>query len=400
MGTNQQQQAASTVFPTGGGGPSHRLLTEPLNRLLPPGVRQKGNRFEGRVKVNGKQYTVSGATPEEAYLALQQLKARLNQRFRNESVTDHRLCEELVNGRGWQPREPLTVEQLLEQWMQAHPEWKPRTRHDYQALAARWVLPLLGSCPLSDLQPRQIEELLAYMPTRQAAKVYAMLRAALNAGYRWGLIEENLMERVSPPRYRAPRKALPPLEQVARALAESRHHSWWPWFALAVSTGLRPGEQAALRWEDWSPGENVLWVRRSGQYIDGTWVETPPKTYAGDRRITLPTLAQAALQVQRERVPEGVALVFPNHAGKPYSAWGINDGLKRFCRETGLPPLTPHQLRHYHASLLIQQGVPLTLVSRRLGHASPEVTARVYAHWLGGDDSIAADAVSTALPVP
>ncbi len=69
MGTNQQQQAASTVFPTGGGG----------HRLLPPGVRQKGNRFEGRVKVNGKQYTVSGATPEEAYLALQQLKARLNQ---------------------------------------------------------------------------------------------------------------------------------------------------------------------------------------------------------------------------------------------------------------------------------------------------------------------------------
>ncbi|MCX2725970.1 tyrosine-type recombinase/integrase [Thermomicrobium sp. 4228-Ro] len=387
MGTNQQEQAASTVSITGGS-----------RQHLPPGVRQKGNRYEGRVKVNGKQYTVSGATPEEAYLALQQLKARLNQRFRKESATDHRFCEEPVHGRGWQPCEPLTLEQLLEQWMRTHTEWKPRTRHDYQELAERWVLPLLGSRSLSDLQPRQIEELLAYMPTRQAAKVYAMLKAALNAGYRWGLIEENLMERVSPPRYRTPRKALPPLEQVARALAENRHHPWWPWFALAVSTGMRPGEQAALRWEDWSPEENVLWVRRSGQYIDGTWVETPPKTYAGDRRITLPTPAQVALQAQRERVPEGISLVFPSRTGKPYSAWGINDGLKRFCRESGLPPLTPHQLRHYHASILVQQGLPLTLISRRLGHASPEVTARIYAHWLGADDRAAAQAIDATFP--
>lgn len=358
-----------------------RAVGSPEGQPLPPGVRpRRDGRYEGRVRINGKQESVYGRTPEEAYRKLLDLKAKA--------------------GAGWQPPAPVTVAELLEQWMASRPQWRPRTRHDYQELAARWVLPALGSLKVSQLQPRRIEALLRGMPTRQAAKVHAMLRAAFRAAYRWGIVEVNPLDRVEPPKYRPQRKELPPPEVVAQALETGQHHPWWPWVALAVATGMRPGEQAALRWEDWSPGENVLWVRRSGQYIDGTWVETPPKTYAGDRRITLPTLAQAALQVQRERVPEGVALVFPNHAGKPYSAWGINDGLKRFCRETGLPPLTPHQLRHYHASLLIQQGVPLTLVSRRLGHASPEVTARVYAHWLGGDDSIAADAVSTALPVP
>jgi integrase len=382
MGTNQQQQqVASTVSTTGGS----------RQQYLPPGVRQKGNRFEGRFKVGGKQYAVTGATPAQAYQALQQLKEQVT---RGVDPLQPNGCasNRWLAAAGW------TVARLLAEWTAAHPEWKPRTRHDYQELAERWVLPLLGNRQLVELQPHQLEVLLAQMPVRQAAKLYSMLRAAFRTAFRWGIIDDNPLERVSPPRYRAPRKTLPPLEQVARALAENRHHQWWPWFALAVSTGLRPGEQAALRWEDWSPEENLLWVRRSGQYIDGTWIETPPKTYAGDRRITLPTPAQVALQVQRERVPEGVSLVFPNNAGKPYSAWGINDGLKRFCRESGLTPLTPHQLRHYHASLLLQQGLPLTLVSRRLGHASPEVTARIYAHWLGSDDSIAALAIDATFP--
>lgn len=345
---------------------------------LPPGIRQRGDgRYEGRVRVNGKQVSVYGRTPEEAYLALQELKSKV--------------------GAGWQPPQPLTVAQLLEQWMASRPQWKPRTRHDYQELAERWVLPTIGKTHLTQLQPRRIEALLKGLPTRQAAKAHAMLRAAFRAAYRWGIVEVNPLDRVEPPAYRPQRKELPPPEAVAQALQSGQHHPWWPWVALAVATGMRPGEQAALRWEDWSPEEGLLWVRRSGQYIGGTWVETPPKTYAGDRRITLPPLAQAALQLQRERVPEHIPLVFPNTLGRPYYDKGINAGIKRFCRATGLPPLTPHQLRHYHASLLIQQGLPLTLVSRRLGHASPEITARIYAHWLGESDALAAEAVSRAL---
>jgi hypothetical protein len=53
MGTNQQQ-VASTVSTTGGS----------RQQYLPPGVRQKGNRFAGRFKVGGKQYAVACATPE------------------------------------------------------------------------------------------------------------------------------------------------------------------------------------------------------------------------------------------------------------------------------------------------------------------------------------------------
>lgn len=380
-------------------------VESPLGTPLLPGVRQKGGRYEGRLKFRGKEYRVTGATPEEAFAKLQELHLRLAGACARAADAAGGASEQRAPA---SPGQLLTLAELLAQWMQAHPEWKPRTRAEYEELAARWLQPSLGRQPLALLSPRDIEVLLRSMPTRQAAKVYAMLRAAFRTAYRWGCTNENIMECVQPPRYQPPRRDLPPPEAMAQALSLGRDHPWWSWVALAVSTGLRPGEQAALRWEDWEPERNLLFVRRSGQYIRGQWVETAPKTSSGVRKLTLPPLAQEALELQWERVSEGgtlmsrsqrdiSSLIFPSSSCRPYSSWSINDGIKRFCRETGLPPLTAHQLRHYHASLLIREGLPLTLVSRRLGHATPEVTARIYAHWLGEDDALAADAVTRAL---
>ena len=59
--------------------------------------------------------------------------------------------------------------------------------------------------------------------------------------------------------------------------------------------------------------------------------------------------------------------------------------------------MTWHALRHTHASMLIAAGLPITVVSKRLGHASPAVTLSIYAHQFSGDDRQAADAIDRAL---
>jgi integrase len=71
--------------------------------------------------------------------------------------------------------------------------------------------------------------------------------------------------------------------------------------------------------------------------------------------------------------------------------------LRRLCDRLGLPAMTPHGLRHLHASLLIDEGVPITAVSARLGHANPQITMRLYAHALPGQDRMAAEAIDRAL---
>jgi len=75
----------------------------------------------------------------------------------------------------------------------------------------------------------------------------------------------------------------------------------------------------------------------------------------------------------------------------------IGRALRSACERAGVPPLTPHGFRHGHASMLLSEGVPLPAVSAWLGHVSPAVTTRVYAHALRGDDERAAQAIEDVL---
>ena len=57
----------------------------------------------------------------------------------------------------------------------------------------------------------------------------------------------------------------------------------------------------------------------------------------------------------------------------------------------------PHGLRHPHASLLLAEGLPVTGVSRRMGHANSGITMTVYAHAIGQSDEAATEAIRRAL---
>ncbi len=63
----------------------------------------------------------------------------------------------------------------------------------------------------------------------------------------------------------------------------------------------------------------------------------------------------------------------------------------------GLPRLTLHELRHSHATILLRAGVPVHIVSKRLGHKDPSVTLNVYADVIPDDDTSAVDVFSKAV---
>jgi integrase len=62
-----------------------------------------------------------------------------------------------------------------------------------------------------------------------------------------------------------------------------------------------------------------------------------------------------------------------------------------------MPEITFHSLRHTHASQLIDQGVDIVTISKRLGHSKPDVTLRIYAHLFRKDDSKAAAAINAVI---
>ena len=68
-----------------------------------------------------------------------------------------------------------------------------------------------------------------------------------------------------------------------------------------------------------------------------------------------------------------------------------------FAGQIKMPDLTFHNLRHTHASQLIDAGVDIVTISKRLGHAKPDITLRIYAHLFQKDDGKAAAAINAAL---
>ena len=62
-----------------------------------------------------------------------------------------------------------------------------------------------------------------------------------------------------------------------------------------------------------------------------------------------------------------------------------------------MPEVTFHGLRHTHASQLIDAGVDIVTISKRLGHAKPDITLRIYAHLFRKDDGKAAAAINAAM---
>lgn len=159
-----------------------------------------------------------------------------------------------------------------------------------------------------------------------------------------------------------------------------------PILAFMASTGVRIGEAAGLVWGDLDLGDRVarilMQAQRSGRRV-------PLKTVASRRTIELPgSLVSRLAALKLAAVdPSPKAFVFPSPTGAVLSDRNIAQrGLAPACRAAGVPLITPHALRHAHASALLADGWDLASVSRRLGHGSVAITASTYAHLLDDAD--------------
>jgi integrase len=341
-------------------------------------------RWVASLQVDGARRTCYGRTRSEAVAKLAELKRQA--------------------AGGLPDPGKRTVSDLIEEWLHAAaPTLKPRTLADYRQTARLHVLPTLGSKRLNKLTPDTVQRLYATLQARgamrAAQKCHALLHRACRMAVLWRWLAENPCDRVLVPKHSPARKTVWSAEQLRAFLEGSAQHWLFPLWLLLVTAGLRSGEARALTWADVDFDANTIHVNKTRQRIDGEWVITTPKTAAGERVVSLPPETMQSLRQQRGRqVLAGLAgdLVFTSAKGSALHEAGVARALAQECVRLGLPRVTPHGLRHLHASLLLAEGLPLPAVSARLGHANTQVTATVYAHALPGQDD-GARAIARAL---
>lgn len=305
-----------------------------------------------------------------------------------------------------------TVNDLLDLWLESA-ELRPGTLADYRSVLTRYVRPSLGHVKLSRLEPIHIQNLCGSLRakglTRTPHLVYSLLHRALALSVLWGWLPVNPCDRIVKPQYRAERKEMWTKEELYTFLQGAQEHRLYPLWIVALSTGCRIGELSALRWDDVDLANGIVTIRRSARDVNGEWVEGLPKTKAGIRSLSIPAEGLIALRRQKAQQNEwrlkagqewqDGSLVFTTATGTPLDRSGIEHALYRQCERLGVRKISPHSLRHLHASLLFAGGLPVPAVSARLGHANPSITLQVYSHALNGQDQQAASVMDSVLAV-
>jgi len=233
-----------------------------------------------------------------------------------------------------------------------------------------------------------------------------LISAALNDAVRLGLIRSSPAGAVKlPPAESKERRSLSP-EELERYFAAAAGHWIEPILRLAAATGMRRGELLALTWQDVDFSAGTITISKSlEQTRAGLRIkETKTRT---TRVIRIGPSAVEALRLQRSLQDE-----WRRELGSDYRDHGLvfsaPDGgfLKpdtttaeacRVAARAGLKGGGLHALRHTHGSMLLSAGLPLPAVSKRLGHANPNITAAVYAHALPSDEERAAEAFERVL---
>ena len=147
-------------------------------------------------------------------------------------------------------------------------------------------------------------------------------------------------------------------------------------FMLLYWTGMRIGELLALTYEDIDLEKRIISISKSYQRIDGKDVITPPKTPKSNRKITIPPFLAEELKEYCSHLYGIMPSERMFRFTKSYKEHEIVRGIK----ETGVKRIRLHDLRHSHASLLVELGFQPLAIAERLGHEKIETTLNTYSH--------------------
>jgi integrase len=341
-------------------------------------VRQRPNGlWEGRyIGADRRRHSVYAKTRKEAQ---ERLRAAL-------TAADHGVRPSVSR---------VTVAAWLEEWMttSVEPRCRPSTVVSYRSTVARYIIPAIGRVPLSKLEPTDVQRMLAglarqNLSTTTVRYAYAVLRIALGRALKAGKVIRNVATLVDQPA--ASTTELRPLsaDQVRTFLDSIEGSRQEPLYVLAVALGMRQGELLGLRWQDVDLDAGTLTVRHTLRI--GTDQLAEPKTDRSRRTLRLsPDVASLLRSHKARQAAERLAagprwhdggFVFATPHGTPLNASNVTHAFQAALRHVGLPRQRFHDLRHAFATLQLEDGEELAVISRMLGHANFSTTANVYAH--------------------
>ena len=147
-------------------------------------------------------------------------------------------------------------------------------------------------------------------------------------------------------------------------------------FMILYWTGMRLGELLALNPKDVDLEKRTISITKSYQRLGKKDVITPPKTSKSKRVITIPEFLAADIKDYMDNLYD----LQEDDRLFPITKYYLEHEMQRGIKESGVKRIRVHDLRHSHASMLIELGFSPLEIANRLGHEKVETTLNTYAH--------------------
>ena len=356
--------------------------------------RRRDGRWSAALSLEGRRRYVYGATREKVAERLLELQMAV----KSGTLTS---------------TSRITVAEWAHQWLEEKKtSCRPTTWQGYRVAMTKHILPSIGHVRLSGLTPAHIQRLYAKMLeaglTATSVRNYAArLNACLQRAVALDLLVKNPASVTELPRQVNREMVVLSVEEAEALIRSSLGDRFHALIVLALTTGLRQGEALGLQWSRVDLDSNPATIRidKTLQPVSGGRFElSEPKTPSAIRQVELPRVAADALRhhkdaqiFEAQRIKgryNRLNLVFVSEAGTPVHKTNLTRRVFRpLLKAAGLSVMRWHDLRHCAASLLLAKGVPVTIVSKTLGHADVSVTLNTYSHVIPGQQSLAREAM-------
>lgn len=331
-------------------------------------------------RYNGRKYEATGKTEREAMLKLA------------EKLAAAKRGEETVDGH-------MTVDSWYKRWKSTYKDHKgltPKSLEMYDEKYNRYIKPRIGSLKLRDVTEVHLQGILNEQTGRSSShlkKLRMVLQELFHRARQSRLIVYDPAELLELPAAKPSGRRPLTTEERRALIAVSEDHPAGLWALTLLSTGMRPGEAAALTWGDIDFKADTIHIHAAKE--SGSTVIKGPKTAAGIRTIPhIPDMVRERLK-QAGKGKASSDFVFPGPGGRIMSDTVIRSRWKAVVRAMDIhmgatvyrnkiteskiaPGLVLYSLRHAFATDCAAAGVPIDTVRWLMGHEDIKTTANIY----------------------
>ncbi len=369
-------------------------------RHIDTGIIQRGNTYRFTVymgyDVNGKQ--IRKTTTFVPPTGLTQKKA--DKLAKEEYVHFSNRCKGLYN-----LKENMRFSELVEEYFRLYAphNLKPVTEYNYRQHIQYHFMDYFGNKKLKDITTASISHFFATHKTMvkgemktlspaNAKRIYCILQSLFKFAVMQGCIKETPCKNVLLPK-KNPLEEKPKMhmtmEEIPRFLDLFKEYSAFNTIILTLLyTGMRSGECLGLQWEDIDFEQRKIYIRHNLTDVAGNHFLTTPKTATSIRELhitdaLMEILKKHRIEQRKLQLSLGSSflhpeMVFTSATGNYKDRSCLNTSFKRFLKGTEFEYMTLHKLRHTNATLLLNNGLDLKILSEHLGHACIDVTAGTY----------------------